>query len=65
MSQTDALGYHVTVGFRCGKFDIHGLMACFGLSDKIGQCEVGIWACHQVGMVPFHKFLLSTFSHAA
>ena len=51
LSTMQALGNNVAIGLTRAEFDIHCLMARLGLCDQIGQRQVGIRTCHQVGMV--------------
>ena len=59
------LGHNVAVGLAGRKFNVDGLMACFGLGDKVGQREIAVGAGHEVGMVAVEQVVLHALCHAA
>ena len=61
----DALGHDVAIGLRSGELDVDGLVPGFGLGDEVGQREVGIGACHEVGMMVVEQVVLHPLCHAS
>ena len=64
------LGHNILVCLTCTEFNINSLMACLnslmaclGLSYQIGQREISIRTCNQVGMMVFQQIVFNTFCH--
>ena len=62
---TDTLRDHVAVSLGSGKVHVDGLVAQFGLCDKVWERQVAVRSTDDVSMVVGYQVVLDTLRHAA
>ena len=60
-----SLRHNVLIGLGCRQFNIDGLVSCLCLGYQVGQRQVGIGACHEVGTVILQQVFLHALGHTA
>ena len=63
MSDADTLWYHILISLAGREFGIHGFVSQFGLSNQVGQRQISVGTCHQVGKMIIKQIALSSLSH--
>ena len=58
-------GHHLTIGFCEREFYVDGLLPHLCLCKEVGQRQIGIRSCHQVGMMMGEQLVFHPLCHTS
>ena len=64
LRSAEAFGHDVAISLREREINVDGFLSHLGLRDEVGQREIGIGSCHNVGMVLLEQIVFHTLCHA-